>query len=574
MSITIGMQFAAYLCIFTDVQKNKLSMFFRGKIFYILLIVGLPLSAQKLKKEDKLAITHLRHHIDYLSDDKLEGRRAGTMGEKLAMEYIRAEFEKNGLVPKGDHGTFFQAFDIKEGKELTKNNSLLINDEEIKGGDYFPFVNSPRAKLETFPSIALKESGVPWFEDLKEELLLNQANPHFDLQTFIIQKARLAAAKGATALFVYNTSDISDKLAFDGRATGETLPLPVVYIARGPAKKYFTDETAVLGIQLEVELKDKVRKGHNVIGFVDNGSASTVIIGAHYDHLGFGEDGNSLFRGQEKQVHNGADDNASGTAALIELSALLKKSPAKNNNYLFIAFSGEELGLYGSRYFVEHPTVLLKEINYMINMDMIGRLSDSAKTVHIGGYGSSPAWGAVFSSLGPDKNFMNKFDSSGSGPSDHTSFNMKNIPVLFFFTGIHGDYHKPSDDADKLNITGEYRILKYVYRVIEKADKMGRLAFAATRQAASGSMVKLSVTMGILPDYSFGGPGVKVDGVSSGRPAEIAGLKPGDIVIQLGEYPVSSLEGYMQVLNKFKAGDLTRVKVKRAGEILETDIKF
>jgi hypothetical protein len=549
-------------------------MFFRGKIFYILLIVGLPLSAQKLKKEDKLAITHLRQHIDYLSDDKLEGRRAGTMGETLAMEYIRAAFEKNGLIPKGDNGTFFQEFDIKEGKELSKNNSLLINDEEIKAGDYFPFVNSPKAKLETFPSIALKESGVPWFEDLKEELLLNQGNPHFDINAFIIQKARLAAAKGATALFVYNTSGISDKLAFDGKAAGETLPVPVIYLSQSPAKKYFTDETAVLGIQLEVELKDKTRKGHNVLGFIDNGASSTVIIGAHYDHLGFGEDGNSLFRGQEKQVHNGADDNASGTAALIELSALIKKSPVKNNNYLFIAFSGEELGLFGSRHFVEHPTVMLKDINYMINMDMIGRLNDTARIVHIGGYGSSPAWGPVFSSLGPDKNFMNKFDSSGSGPSDHTSFTGKNIPVLFFFTGIHSDYHKPTDDADKLNITGEYRILKYVYRVIEKADKMGKLTFAATRQNASGSMVKFSVTLGIQPDYSYSGSGVKVDGVSMGRPADKAGIKVGDIVIQLGEYPVNSLEGYMQALNKFKAGDLTKVKVKRAGDILETDIKF
>jgi C-terminal processing protease CtpA/Prc len=169
---------------------------------------------------------------------------------------------------------------------------------------------------------------------------------------------------------------------------------------------------------------------------------------------------------------------------------------------------------------------------------------------------------------------MNKFDSSGSGPSDHTSFNRKNIPVLFFFTGIHGDYHKPSDDAEKLNITGEYRILKYVYRVIEKTDRMGKLAFAPTRQAASAPVARFSVTMGILPDYSFSGAGVKVDGISAGRPAEKAGIKVGDIVIQLGEYPVNSMEGYMQALNKFKAGDLTKVKVKRAGEILETDIKF
>ena len=281
-----------------------------------------------------------------------------------------------------------------------------------------------------------------------------------------------------------------------------------------------------------------------------------------------------MYRGTDKQIFNGADDNASGTAALIELAKLLKTSKLKNNNYLFIAFSGEELGLLGSKYYTEHPAVDLANANYMINMDMIGRLNDSSKTVTIGGYGTSPLWGSLLGSISTDQSFLNKYDSSGSGPSDHTSFYIKNIPVLFFFTGAHSDYHRPSDDADKINYTGEYRIVKYIYKVIEAANNKGRLAFSKTRDAQPGMGVRLNVTMGILPDYAYTGNGVRADAISDGRPAQKAGLKAGDIIIQLGDYAVFSVENYMQVLNKFKKGDKTKVKVKRGNETIEADVQF
>ena len=281
-----------------------------------------------------------------------------------------------------------------------------------------------------------------------------------------------------------------------------------------------------------------------------------------------------MYRGPEKMIHNGADDNASGTAALIELAKLLKVSKYKNNNYLFTAFSGEELGLFGSKYFTEHPTIDLSKVNYMINMDMVGRLNDSSKVLTVGGYGTSPTWGQLFTTISSDKNIINRYDSSGSGPSDHTSFYRKDIPVLFFFTGLHSDYHRPSDDADKINYTGEYRVVKYIYRIIEETNNKGKLAFTKTRETQSTTSARFSVTMGIMPDYAYSGNGVRADGISEGRPAQKAGLKAGDVIIQLGEYPVLSVENYMQVLGKFKKGDKTKVKVKRGNETIETEVQF
>jgi Zn-dependent M28 family amino/carboxypeptidase len=529
--------------------------------------------AQKLKKNDKAVIANLQTHVSFLTDDKLEGRRAGSNGEKLAMEYIADQFGKTGLVPKGDNNGWYQAFDINDGKEIAKETYLLINGGEVKLPGYFPFIGSPDKAIEAAPSIALRESGMPWFLNLKEALEQNKTNPHFDLAAWIAEQAKDAAKKKASALIVYNSGDVEDGLAFNGKEKAEPLAIPVFYVTKDIAKKYFSDESATLELKLRAVFNDKKRVGHNVIGFINNNAATTIIAGAHFDHLGYGEDNNSMYRGPEKLIHNGADDNASGTAALIELAKLIKSSKLKNNNYLFIAFSGEELGLFGSKYFTEHPTTDLSKVNYMINMDMVGRLNDSSKTITVGGYGTSPAWGTLLPAIS-NENFANKYDSSGTGPSDHTSFYRKDIPVLFFFTGVHSDYHRPTDDADKINYTGEYRILQYIYKIIESTNKKDRLVFTKTRETSSVGSVRLNVTMGIMPDYAYSGNGVRADGVSEGKPAQKAGLKTGDVIIQLGEFPVLSVENYMQVLNKFKKGDKTKVKYKRGNDTLEADVQF
>jgi aminopeptidase YwaD len=543
------------------------------RIFYCLLFSIQFATAQKLKKADKAAIVNLQTHINYLADDKLEGRRTGSNGEKLAYEYISNEFLKAGLVAHGDKGTFLQEFEVNDGKMVSKSSFLIINSNDlIVDKDYFPFPFCKNGSLNTTASIALQENGTPWFYDIKDLLETNKNNPHFDLTDAIKTKAADAAKKTAIAFFVYNSSSINDELQFEPKAKSDLSPIPVIYITKAAREKYLKDETATLDIQLKTEIVDKKRYGHNVIGYLDNKAATTIIFGAHYDHLGYGEDHNSLYTGTTPQIHNGADDNASGTAAVIELAKLLKASKYKNNNYLFICFSGEELGLFGSKYFTEHPTIDIATVNYMVNLDMVGRLNDSTHGLNIGGYGTSPVWGETLSAT--DKFLKIKFDSSGTGPSDHTSFYRKDIPVLFFFTGVHSDYHKPSDDADKINYTGEWMVLKYIYAMIENTNKKGRLSFTKTRETIASGKSSFKVTLGIMPDYTFSGVGVRADGVSDGKIAQKAGIKTGDVIVQLGDYKFTDVQTYMETLNKFNKGDATKVKVKRGKEELVFDIIF
>ncbi|MFZ1370400.1 MAG: M20/M25/M40 family metallo-hydrolase, partial [Ferruginibacter sp.] len=460
-----------------------------------------------------------------------------------------------------------------EGKEIHPATQLSLNRTKLNlNSDYFPFAFSPNARLESSASMALPEAESAWFWDLKETLETNKNNPHFDLEDAIIKKVNMVAAKGAAALLVYNSSGINDSLKFDPKSKTEKTRIPVLYISPDIKNKYLQDELSYVDLKLEVSIGDKKRTGHNVIGYIDNGVPNTVIVGAHYDHLGYGEDHNSLFTGATPQIHNGADDNASGTAALIELARQLKRSKLKNNNYLFIAFSGEELGLYGSKYYTENPTIDFTKANYMINMDMIGRLNDSTHGLTIGGYGTSPVWGQELSA--DNKLLKIKFDSSGTGPSDHTSFYRKEIPVLFFFTGAHSDYHKPSDDADKINYNGQLLLLKYIYGVIEKTNDNGKLAFTKTREPQAMGRRSFSVSMGIMPDYTYSGTGVRADGISEGKPAEKAGLKTGDVILQIGEYKIADVQAYMQTLGKFKKGDATKVTVKRGAGELVFDIVF
>ncbi|MGZ8544426.1 MAG: M28 family peptidase [Flavisolibacter sp.] len=545
----------------------------------VFLSISFFADAQKLKKADKQLRAHLQAHIQYLSDDKLQGRRTGTEGERQAAEYISTEFSKLGLTPKGTQ-SWLQPFEINEGKEISPSTTMIINGNTLElHKDYFPLIVSPNASMEATPSIVLQEPGMPWFFDLKDLLDENATNPHFDINNAIINSAKQVEKKGASAIFIYNSSQSQDGLKFNGKEKTETLGIPMIYLSKEIAGKYLSDESAALDINFRIDILDKKRTGHNVVGFIDNGAPATVVMGAHFDHLGFGEDGNSMIRNQVNQIHNGADDNASGTAALIELARLLRHSKNKHNNYLFIAFSGEELGLYGSKYFTQNPTIDLSSVNYMINMDMVGRLNDSSKTITVGGYGSSPVWGTLYNLKGKKglyaKELSFRFDSSGTGPSDHTSFYVKNIPVLFYFTGLHTDYHKPSDDADKINYAGTMHIVKHIASVIEKQGKQeGKLAFTKTREAQTTTSARFSVSLGVMPDYTFSGAGLRVDNVSDNRPAQKAGIQAGDIIISLGEHKINSMESYMQALAKFKKGDKTSVSFTRAGKTLSSAVEF
>lgn len=551
----------------------------RNPLLLFLLLAGLLTQAQKLKKEDRQLVANLEQHVRFLADDKLEGRRTGSPGEKLAAAYISAAFQKSGLEPKGTSG-YFQDFEINEGKVINPGTFLNINGKSlVPNRDFFPLAASPNLSVEALPSMALQEPGMPWFFDLKDLLEEGAGNPHFDLEEAIDKSTREVKRKGATAIFLYNSSNREDGLSFNGKDRSAPLPIPVIYLSRSVATTYLSDPSATLDLKFKVDIGQQKRTGLNVIGFLNNGAPHTVVIGAHYDHLGYGEDGNGRSVDKTRQIYNGADDNASGTAALIEMASLLKGNRYKGNNYLFIAFSGEELGLYGSKNFTEHPTLDLGTVSYMINMDMIGRLNDSAHALTVGGYGTSPFWGMAYAAKGKKKlydgNLAFRFDSSGTGPSDHTSFYLKNIPVLFYFTGLHADYHKPTDDFEKINYTGEAEVIKHILSLIAFSEgQKEKLAFTKTRETQTGTTARFSVTLGIMPDYTYGGTGVRVDGVSENRPAQKAGLQTGDVITSLGGYRINSLESYMQALSRFHKGDKAKVEYTRGSQALSSTVEF
>jgi Peptidase family M28/PDZ domain len=315
------------------------------------------------------------------------------------------------------------------------------------------------------------------------------------------------------------------------------------------------------------------RTAKNVVGYLDNGAAHTIIIGAHYDHLGFGRDGNSLEPEPAGKIHNGADDNASGVAGVLELAHYYATNGVKEkHNFLFICFSAEELGLLGSKYYTEHPTIDLTKANFMVNMDMIGRLSP-AKNLTVGGVGTSPALGPLVQ-LAPG-NLKIGIDSSGTGASDHTSFYLKNLPVLFFFTGVHTDYHKTIDDTDRINFEGEAEVLAYIARVVDAADAQPKMAFTPTRSNLQMSAsTRMKVTMGVMPSYAVDGKGLKLDGVTEGKPAKKAGIQAGDIIQAIGEHPITDIQSYMTALGKFNKGEETKVKVLRGTEVLVLTVVF
>ena len=306
----------------------------------------------------------------------------------------------------------------------------------------------------------------------------------------------------------------------------------------------------------------------NVIGFIDNKAPNTIILGAHFDHLGYGDE-NSLYKG-DSSIHNGADDNASGVAAMLLLAEELLGRNI-NNNYLFIAFSGEEKGLFGSNYYSKNAAIDLEKVNYMINMDMVGRLNEE-NALAINGTGTSPSWNEIVDDIGIDTLKLITSES-GIGPSDHTSFYLKDIPVLHFFTGQHEDYHKPSDDADKINYEGIYVVSAYIDSLITRLDENEKLAFTKTKDE-SKETPRFTVTLGVVPDYMFDGNGMRIDGVSEDKPAMKAGLLAGDIVVQLGEIEVTDMMSYMKALSEFKKGDATEVIVKRGEEELTYPIQF
>lgn len=315
----------------------------------------------------------------------------------------------------------------------------------------------------------------------------------------------------------------------------------------------------------------KQKNGTNVVGYLDNNAAYTIVIGAHYDHLGYDEHPSSLDK-NKRLIHNGADDNASGTAGVLELAYHFVNNGIKEKcNFLFICFSGEEDGLIGSKYYTNNPTIDLNTVQCMINMDMVGRLNDSTKKVMVYGVGTSPGYESVFANLATPLNLA--FDSSGIGPSDQTSFYLKDIPVLHFFTGQHSDYHKSSDDAEKINYAGEKQVLELIATVTGKLAVQPRLTFTKTKQPEQ-QRVSFKVTLGIMPDYTYEGIGLKIDAVTEGKPAEKAGLLSGDIITEMGSAKIENIYDYMKALGTFNKGETSTIVVTRNKNKMQFNLTF
>jgi len=553
--------------------RNKASKMGK-KWFWVLILVpflGLSQSKRKIRieaeKQKAALISNLKSHIGYLASDALEGRRTGTAGAEAAMDYLVKQYERMGIAAKGSSG-YLQKFEINEGLQMDPSTHFKVNNIQLKlEKDFFPLATSASSHIAGNPAMALHEKGQPWFKDLKETLEENKSNPHFDIDAWIKKEVTLAASKGATAFIMYNTGNIVDNILFNKNDKTAPYSIPVIYLTQ-TGLQHFTDPSATLQVDITVRLTEKKRPATNVAAFINNGAANTIVIGAHYDHLGFNEDKNALDTGHV--IHNGADDNASGTAALLEIARLLQQKSPVHNNYLFLHFSGEELGLLGSKYWIENPT-MTGSINYMINMDMVGRYDTSHKLT-VGGYGTSSKWSNIWKAINTP--LAVKFDSTGSGPSDHASFYRAGIPVQFFFTGSHPDYHKASDDADKINYEATAQIVTLAYQIMGITDSLPKLDFIKTTEPQMGRSTKFTVSLGVIPDYGYSGTGMRIDGVSPGKLAEKLGLKAGDILLQLGDYKFVDVNSYMQTLSKFKKGDQTELRIKRGTEEITIPVAF
>lgn len=315
------------------------------------------------------------------------------------------------------------------------------------------------------------------------------------------------------------------------------------------------------------------RLAKNIVGLLQGtgNDEEFIIIGAHYDHLGYGEFG-SLYSGDTPRIHNGADDNASGTAGVLELAHYFSKNRPEKD-ILFLAFSGEEMGLLGSAHYADEPTVDLTKALAMINMDMIGRMEDQKLIIF--GIGTTPEWENIVTTANTDSLNLDLVDD-GTGSSDHTSFYYKDIPVLHYFTDTHSDYHRPSDDSEYINAEGEAKALEHLVRVVEQLDEMTKteLVFVEAPGEQRQSMRMEGPTLGVLPDYGYDGKGMRITGTSSGGPADKAGLQDGDIIVGLGDTNLADIYDYMGALNTLKKGQKTTITIVRDGEELTLDLQL
>lgn len=536
-------------------------------ILQVLLIIPVLTVAQNKRKklkmefeENAIVVNNLKMHIRSLSGGPATGMELGSQRELTAVHYLTEQYKQLAIDPAGSNG-YIQEFETDEGRQPTPILTYLnINDKKAElNKDFFPLAFSASKKVKGLSAVSLNESEQPWFIDLKEILEENQSDPHFNPEVYIKKEAEKVIHRGATALLVYNSSALIDHLLFNKNDKSTASPLPIVYVTKEGMRKYCNDVSATLTIELGIGFNRVVRKSRNIIGFINNNASTTVILAAPYNFRNVKSDSiATIAMGNE---------NVCGTASLIELARLLKKKPLKNNNYLLLDFSAEEMNLPGNEYWLEHPTKNIKA-NYVICLNL-EELNDAVPSLTITGRGISPGWNNNFLATGEPRVTI-KIDSAGSFFSGQTAFYRKEIPSLFFNTNKQEEYPKIAT-GDKINYDNSRGIIQYTYKFIAATEAKGKLTFAKMQKLQLVNNSSLEESLGIIPDYEFNGTGVRINGISQGKLAEKAGLHTGDVIVQLGDNKFDDLVGYMDALNKLKKGD--RAKLKIQGE-KEFDIEF
>lgn len=546
-------------------------------IVAVIAMLGNPLltKAQLFLPSKKKTAVVLKKHVQYLASDELEGRMSGSKGEALAAEYLIKAFKEMGL-PGAFDGEYKQGFEVSYTPSANPKSFLTINGIQLEyETDFFALqysaagkvageinklgqgISAPKLDHDDYQNVELRKGIV-----LVEMGSPDGTNPHGPFAEFANIRAKINAAEANNAsaiIFIDPKGEEQPDVKF--LRSIRAAKIPVLFLTAKGAKKANLQADFLIA-DMNILINRPTATANNVACFIDNQAEETVVIGAHYDHLGMGHEGGSR-EIERRAIHNGADDNASGTAALIELARYLKKGKYGNRNYIIVAFSGEELGLLGSSYMTRNLPLPKEKISYMLNMDMVGRL-DEERSLGVNGVGSSPAWALSMSKA--KNNFNIKTTESGIGNSDHTSFYLNDIPAIHFFTGAHDDYHKPEDDWEKLNYIGQAEIMRYMLRMIKALDKMEKVEFSKTKEEAKGSSPNFKVTLGIMPGYFYEGEGLKVDGVSKGKTAEKAGLLKGDVIVQMGEMKISDINSYMEALARYEHGDSTEVRILRGEE--------
>jgi hypothetical protein len=573
--------------------------------------------------------SYLRH-VKFLASDELQGRGNGTPELDKAAEYIAAEFKSRGVFPGGDDGGYFQKFMVTTGSRLGPGNrlTLLIGPQSVETkalSDFTPV--GVGEKTGVSGGIVFAGYGITAEEyhyddykglDVTDKVVLvltdepgeNDPNSPFNgkemtLHSHDNSKVANAKFRGARAILIAqdpaNHEDAGKDLPDSGLlAQVEDLGIPALRVTRGVAQRLLDAEhKSLLDLQKQIDssnapqsfvLRDvqaqiemdvsRVRKEvRNVLGILpgteDALADESVVIGAHYDHLGRG--GRSSMSAQLiGQIHHGADDNASGTAGLIEVAgALAQDLAARKRCYLFIAFAGEEIGLRGSDYWVNHPTRPLAKVIAMLNMDMIGRSRENAVTV--GGVGTSPMLPDLVKTAAAESGLALKTSQSGYGSSDHASFYIKNMPVLFFFSGLHADYHRPSDEWQRINAEGATRIVRMVYTIAQRLDSIDpRPQFTKVDEPAPGpgrgGAPGYGTYFGSVPDMTDEVKGVRFADVRPNSPAAKAGLKGQDIMIRFDGKEIQNLQDFTYMLRTHKPGDVVEVVVTRDGQPLAVKV--